>query len=141
MYGNDTFALISDGVIMTGEGKTLKIFCLVALFAGLGTFVLGIVLAVGNLLDYDAWATACEGLLSTVFGVRGAILANVPSNTAKIRSKALVFLLGAAVVMGYLAYARANATIPQFALAGILCMVALVAVVLASRIVKEQLRK
>ena len=126
---------------MTGDGKLLKIICLATLFVGLGSLAYGIALAVHSVMDYDAWATAGEGLLSTVYGVRSAILANVPSNTAKIRTKALVLLAVGVAVAGFFAYAIAGVTMPQIALAIVIVLLALGAVAMASKIVKDQFRK
>ncbi len=126
---------------MTGDGKLLKISCLTALFVGLGTLVLGVVLALGNLADLDAWATAAEGLGSAVFGVRSAILANVPSNTSKIRGKSVALMLLAAVTLGYLVYSGAAVQVAQLCLAAVVAIVAVVAFVLASKIVRDQLRR
>ena len=130
-----------DGVKMTGDGKILKLTCLAALFVGLAGLVYGIVLAVGNLIDYDAWATAFDGLLSTVYGVRCAILANVPSNTSKIRSKSLILLLVGAAIAAYLFYAKAGVLVPQLVVAGIIVGLALIALFVSQKIVKDQLRK
>jgi hypothetical protein len=126
---------------MTSQGRLLKVFCLAALFAGIGSLVYGVALAVGNFADIDAWVTTGEGLLSSVLGVRTAILANVPSNTAKIKSKYLIAALAAIAVIAYLAYSRANVQIPQLALAAIVCVIVLAGFFIASSIVKEQLRK
>ena len=126
---------------MTGDGKLLKISSLVSLFVGAATCVIGIVLAVGNMLDMDALLTAGEGLVATVYGVRTAILANVPSNTAKFRKKALVLLVLALGVGAYFVYVRQSVTLAQFALAAIVGAIALYAVMLSTKIVKDQLRK
>lgn len=126
---------------MTSQGRLLKIFCLAALFVGIGSLAYGIVLAVADLADIDAWVTTGEGLLSTVLGVRTAILANVPSNTEKIKSKYLIAALAAIAVIAYLAYSRANVQVAQLALAAIVCVIVLVGFFVAAGIVKEQLRK
>ena len=126
---------------MTSDGKLLKIFCIASLFAGIASAVLGIVLFVATMTDIDALATAFDGVLGTVFGARCAILANVPSNTAKIRGKALIFMLAAAAVVAFLVFGGQDVETMQYAAAGFLCGIAFVALVLAQRIVKEQLRK
>ena len=126
---------------MTADGKLLKISCIASLFAGIATVVLGIVLFAATMTDMDALVTACDGLLATVFGARCAILANVPSNTAKIRGKALIFLAAAAAVVAFLVFGGQDVVTLQYATAGFLCGLALVALALAQRIVKEQLRK
>ena len=129
------------GDMVTGDGKILKLACIGALFAGIATLVLGVVLAVGNLMDIDAWITAFEGLCSTIFGVRCAILANVPSNTAKIRTKAIVLSVASVAVVAALVAGGFEVTVGQLAMAGVIGVIALVALMVASRIVKEQLRK
>jgi len=126
---------------VTGDGKILKLACIGALFAGIATLVLGVVLAVGNLMDIDAWITAFEGLCSTVFGVRCAILANVPSNTAKIRIKAIVLSVAAIAVVAALVAGGFEVTVGQLVMASIIGVIALVALMFANIIVKEQLRK
>ena len=125
---------------MTQAGKMLKITSLAALFIGLGALVFGVVIAVKNVMDMDAWATTFEGLASTVYGVRTAILANVPSNTEKIRTKAVILFLCALVIGGYFLYVRQGIEIAQLCFAGAICVVAFGAIVIAHRIVREQLR-
>ena len=126
---------------MTSQGRLLKIFCLAALFVGIGSLAYGVLLAVADLSDIDAWVTTGEGLLSTVLGVRTAILANVPSNTAKIKSKYLIAALAAIAVIAYLAYSKANVQVAQLALAAIVCVIVVAGFFIAAGIVKEQLRK
>ena len=129
------------GVAVSGDGRVLKISSLAALFAGLATLVFGVVLVVGNLADTDAWVTAFDGLLAMVYGARAAILANVPSNTANIRKKALVLILVVAATLGYL-YMQRNSTGPaQFGLVTAILFIGILALFFASRIVKEQMRK
>lgn len=126
---------------MTSQGRLLKVFCLAALFVGIGSLVYGVVLAVANLADLDAWVTAGEGLISTVLGVRTAILANVPSNTALIKKKYLIAALAAIAVIAYLVYSRTDVTVAQLAVAALVCAIVVIGFVIASGIVKEQLRK
>ncbi len=126
---------------MTKDGKTLKITCIISLFVGLATIALGIVLAVGNMVDFDAWLTALEGVGTAAFGARSAILANVPSNTSKIRGKSLALLVLAVGVGAYLIYVGTQATIAQLGVAAVICLLAVCALLVSHRIVKEQLRK
>ncbi|MBR3235679.1 MAG: hypothetical protein IKG11_08690 [Atopobiaceae bacterium] len=127
---------------MTAEGKLLKLSSLAALFVGLGSLVFGLVLALGTMVDVDAWVTAGEGLVAMIYGVRTAILANVPSNTSKIKIKALALTVLAAAVVGFFVYLGARQVqMPQICLAVLVCVIAVAAFVIASRIVKEQLRK
>ena len=126
---------------MSGDGRILKISSLAALFVGLGTLVFGVVLAIGSTLDVDAWITAFDGLLASVYGVRTAILANVPSNTSSIRTKALVMAVVVAATLGYLCTQKNNTTIAQFAMIALILLIAVLAFAVASRIVKEQMRK
>lgn len=126
---------------MTGDGKLLKISSLAALFVGFATMVTGAMLVIVNTVDMDAWMTIIEGLGSAVYGVRTAILANVPSNTSKIRGKALVLLLLALVVGGYLLYTRATVDTVQIVLTAIVLVIAIVALYLSTKIIKDQLRK
>lgn len=126
---------------MTTSGKILKLSCLAALFAGLATLALGVMLLVGNLVDTDACLTAVEGLLSTVFGVRCSILANVPSNTNKVKGKALILALFALATGAAFVFAGLSVTTAQLAAAAVICVIACVAFLVARSIVKEQLRK
>lgn len=130
-----------NGGVVGGEGKLLKVCCLVALFAGLGTCAFGAVLVGADLADADAWVTTGEGLLSTVFGVRTAVLANVPSNTARIRTKALALTLVAAAAIAFLVLVGQDVQVAQHVLAGLIAGIGLVTLVVAARIVREQLRK
>ena len=126
---------------MTSEGKLLKVLCLASMFVGLAVAMLGATLVVPNLHDADAWLTAGEGAGATIFGVRSAILANVPSNTARIRMKALVLSVLAITVVAYLLFGGAQYVVTQVIAAASIALIALCSLVMASRIVKEQLRK
>lgn len=126
---------------MTPKGKVLKLTCIAALFVGLGTVALGVAILVGNLIDSDACATAVEGLCSTVFGVRCSILANVPSNTDKIKTKALIFAIAALALGGVLLFVDLDVTMWQKIAAVVIAVIACTAMVVSSSIVKEQLRK
>jgi len=129
------------GVNVTADGKILKITCITALFAGIASLVLGGVLLVANNVDIDAMITAGEGLISSVYGVRTSILANVPSNTSKIKNKALLLTLVGAAVLAAFRLAGFDVTIQQTVLAICVAVIALAGFIMASRIVKEQLRK
>ena len=126
---------------MTPSGKLLKITSLVGMFVGLASLILGAVIAFGDVADIDAWATVFDGVLATVYGVRTAILANVPSNTSKIRTKAFILLAAGAAVAAYLILGGRDVQMAQTCLAGFIAGLALVAIIIATRIVKEQLRK
>ena len=126
---------------MTTDGKILKITSLTALFAGIASLVMGAMLLVANNVDIDACITAVEGLLASVYGVRTAILANVPSNTSKIRNKAIILVLASIAVVAAFYFAGFDVTIYQIVLAVCICVISLAALYMASRIVKEQLRK
>ena len=127
---------------MSGAGKVLKMSSLAAMFVGIATLIVGIVINVGaTVLDIDALATIGEGLIAAVYGVRTAILANVPSNTQKIRNKAIILLVFAAAVIGYFVYRIYDVTVPQLVLAGVVGAIGFCAVIVANGIIKEQLRK
>ncbi|MBP3894044.1 MAG: hypothetical protein J6D34_08405 [Atopobiaceae bacterium] len=126
---------------MTADGKILKVTSIIALFAGIASIVLGFVLLMPSFVDPDACITALEGLVSIVYGVRTAIMANVPSNTAKIRTKALILMLLAAVVVGVFYFAGLDVTMYQIVMAVCICVIAVAGFAMASKIVKEQLRK
>lgn len=127
---------------MSEAGKVLKLSSLAALFVGIATLVFGIIINVGTaVLDVDAIATALEGLLAVVYGAKTAILANVPSNTEKIRNKAIILLVAAAAVIGFFVYRMYDVTIVQLILAGVIAAIGFFAIVVANGIIKEQLRK
>ena len=133
--------LTTIGDAVSGDGRILKISSLAALFVGVGTLIFGVVLAVGSMIDVDAWITAFDGLLASVYGARTAILANVPSNTPSIRKKALVMAVVVAATLGYLCTQKDNTSIAQFGMVALILLIAIVAFAVASRIVKEQMRK
>lgn len=126
---------------MTANGKLLKIFCLAALFAGIASLVCGFVLVAGSLADVDAWVTAGEGIGAALTGARSAILANVPSNTSKIKTISLVATLVAVAGAAFMLFGGQDVQVAQIALAVALCVIAVAAFVIAAQIVKEQLRK
>ena len=126
---------------MTGDGKILKLACLASLFVGFAALIYGVVLLVGNFTDIDAWITAAEGIAATALGVHSARLANVPSNTSKIRMIALVGALCALAIAAYVLMQGPETTRGQDVISVIVVGIMLVAVLYATRIVKEQLRK
>jgi hypothetical protein len=90
---------------MTGEGKRLKIMCLVSLFLGVIEIVCGLVLPVelGVSIIAQMSALAC-GILSVLLGIHGARAANVPSNAKGIRSFAIVISLLSCALFGLAIY-------------------------------------
>ena len=125
---------------MSSDAKLLKISSLAALFLGLASAILGVVLVVASTVDIDAWMTTFEGVLSTVYGVRTAILANVPSNTPKIRIKAVILAVVAACILGYFVYVLTQVHIAQLCLSGLVAVVAVVAICVSSVIIKKQMQ-
>ncbi len=126
---------------MTSSGKLLKLFCIGGLFVGALSAVLGIVLLVASVADIDAWVTTLEGVGTSVLGARSAILANVPSNTERLRTTALLGALAAAAIAAFLVFGGQQVESPQHLAAGGICVVFLGMLLIAHRIVREQLSK
>ena len=84
---------------MSSEAKRIKILMLASLFLGLALVVLGIVLLVLGMTTTESYALCAEGVLTLVFGVRGALIANVPARIGKlVLFGFVVFLLQVACV-------------------------------------------
>ncbi len=84
---------------MSAEAKRVKIFTLIELFLGIALVVFGIVLLVTGAKNASPYVLCGEGAISLVFGVRGALIANVPARIGKLVVFGLViFLLQAACV-------------------------------------------
>ena len=78
---------------MTGDRKTLKLLCLVDLVFGLASMAFGIILLAQKALEPTSWASAACAFVSLFLGIRGAMLANVPSNARQISRMAAVCAL------------------------------------------------
>lgn len=78
---------------MSSEAKRVKIFTLLALFAGLALIVYGVVRLIGGNSSTDSYVICGEGVLTLVFGARGALIANVPARLGKLATFAFVVFL------------------------------------------------
>ncbi|MDO4798227.1 MAG: hypothetical protein Q4A01_09455 [Coriobacteriales bacterium] len=78
---------------MSSEAKRVKILTLIELALGLALIVYGIVLIVGGMTSGAAYALCGEGAITMVFGVRGALIANVPARMGKLVTLGIVILL------------------------------------------------
>lgn len=78
---------------MSPEAKRVKILTLVELALGLALIVYGVVLLVRGMASGVAYALCGEGAVSMVFGVRGALIANVPARMGKLVTLGVVILL------------------------------------------------
>ena len=89
---------------MSSESKRVKLLTLAELFLGIIVTVAGLIAAFAGPLDLVAGLIlAAEGLVSVVFGVRGALIANVPARIGKLARIALFVQLAqilAVVIMG-----------------------------------------
>ena len=78
---------------MSAEAKRVKILTLIELLLGLAVVILGIVLLVMGAKTAAPYVLCGEGVISLVFGVRGALIANVPARIGKLVTLGLVVLL------------------------------------------------
>ena len=78
---------------MSAEAKRVKILTLIELFLGLAVAVAGIVLLVMGAKTAAPFVLCGEGVVSVVFGARGALIANVPARIGKLATLGLVVLL------------------------------------------------
>lgn len=78
---------------MSAEAKRVKALILVELLLGALLMIFGVVLAIMGAQTAAPYALCAEGLVTSVFGVRGALIANVPARIGKIVTKGLVVLL------------------------------------------------
>lgn len=78
---------------MSSEAKRVKILTLVELLLGLALVVVGIVFVVMGAATVAPYVLCGEGALTLVFGVRGALIANVPAHIGKLVVKAVVALV------------------------------------------------
>ncbi|MBR3314918.1 MAG: hypothetical protein IKG18_12350 [Atopobiaceae bacterium] len=79
---------------MSSEAKRVKLLTLAEMFLGLIVLIGGIVAAFMGPLDVVAGIIlAAEGLVSLIFGARGALIANVPARIGKLARIALIIQL------------------------------------------------
>ena len=79
---------------VSSESKRIKLITLFELFLGLALLVGGIVLIVmGVMPKKPAAVLAGEGLVTLLFGGRGALIANVPSRISKLVTLALIIAI------------------------------------------------
>ena len=88
---------------MRPEAKSLKIVSIITMFVGIIFAILGIVLTVRG-AGIRGIGTIVSGVLGAFIGVRGSLLANVPSTAHKIVVPAIVCgLVGVALAVVYVA--------------------------------------
>ncbi|MBR3158197.1 MAG: hypothetical protein IKF14_03740 [Atopobiaceae bacterium] len=79
---------------MSSEAKRVKLLTLAEMFLGLIVLIGGIVAVFMGPLDVVAGIIlAAEGLVSLIFGARGALIANVPARIGKLARIALIIQL------------------------------------------------
>ncbi len=115
--------------------KELKISCIACLFVGLAVLIVGIVAGVKDGYDLDAISTIFCGLGATPAGVQAARLANVPSNSTKVRAMAIVVLIASAI-FAVVAFKGGDPSVAQLVALGVMILVALIMLVFAHRQVK-----
>lgn len=94
---------------MSAEAKRVKILTLIELFLGAALVVFGIVLLVTGAKNSSPYVLCGEGVVSLVFGVRGALIANVPARIGKLVTFGIVvFLLQAACVAAIVYFTGPN---------------------------------
>lgn len=77
---------------MSADSKRIKICTILSLIYGVIATVIGIVLAVTT-SDATSWPVVGTGVLSAVVGVRGSLIANVPSTIAKLVKLAVILFV------------------------------------------------
>ena len=126
---------------MSAEAKRVKILTLIELLLGLAVVILGIVLLVMGAKTAAPYVLCGEGVISLVFGVRGALIANVPARIGKLVTLGLVvLLLQIACIAGIVFLIGPNevAKEPLPACASVVpALITLIAVVLARGIAKR----
>lgn len=86
---------------MSSEAKRVKILTLIELLLGFAIVILGIVLLVMGAKTMAPAILCGEGVITLIFGVRGALIANVPARIGKLVTFGLiVFLLQVACIAG-----------------------------------------
>ncbi len=84
---------------MSSEVKRVKLLTLLSLLLGFGTLVYGIVLIVTGTTIPVSGMVCADGLLTLIFGGRGALLANVPAKMPVLAKIAIVvFLIQCALI-------------------------------------------
>ena len=85
---------VERGTIVSTEIKRVKLMTLAELFLGIALLAGGVVVAaMGAVMQSGAFLLAGEGLVTSAFGVRGALIANVPARIGKLATLALVIAL------------------------------------------------
>lgn len=69
---------------MSADSKRIKVMTIIALLYGLASIVAGIVLLVVGEAALVGILVIVSGVLSAILGARGALIANVPSNTPQL---------------------------------------------------------
>lgn len=121
---------------MSSEVKRVKILTLIELFLGLALLVLGLVSILGGALTTSPYLVLGEGLVTVVFGVRGALIANVPARIGKLFAKALILALVQIVCVAGVVYITGTDNVskePLMAVAACVPIVFSLAIALLSR--------
>ena len=126
---------------MSSEAKRVKILTLIELALGLALIIMGIVFVVGGAATAAPYVLCGEGVLTLLFGGRGALIANVPARIGKLVTLALVvFLLQLACVAG-IAYLigpdNVSQELPTVCTAAIPAIITLIAMLLARGMAKR----
>lgn len=98
---------------MSAEAKRVKILTLIELFLGVALVALGIVLLVTGAKNASSYVLCGEGVVSLVFGVRGALIANVPARIGKLVGFGLVILLLQLACVAGIVYFTGPSEVPQ----------------------------
>lgn len=129
---------------MSSDSKRIKIFTLVSLFYGVVATIMGIVLAVTT-SDATSAPVACTGIVSIVLGIRGSLIANVPSTIAKLVKLAviafIVQVLVCVVALLLVGPENVNDYVLPFSLMLISLIVTLIVAILSQNLNKKNLAK
>ena len=126
---------------MSQEVKRVKILTLVELVLGVELIGLAIYLLVTGGMSSLAGIVGLDGLLTLVFGVRGALIANVPARMPLLVRKAIIALVVQIAVVAAVVYITGPERVGAEPLPTICCalpaIVTLVCLLLANGIAKR----
>ena len=126
---------------MSSEAKRVKILTLIELLLGLALIVFGIVLFVTSGVKKVPFTLCGEGLCTLVFGVRGALIANVPARLGKLVTLGIVVLLlqiaCIAAIVVFTGPDKISSNPAPTCVSAVPALITLVAVVLARGITKR----
>ena len=126
---------------MSSEAKRVKILTLIELFLGVALVAYGIVLLVTGAKNASPYVLCGEGAISLVFGVRGALIANVPARIGKLVAFGIVVLLLQLACVAAIVYFTGPSEVPHEPLpvcaSAVPAIITLIAVILSRGMAKR----